>query len=293
MATHSRKNLYPGVNAHLQSYLQNGGNWEGFHQGLIVSLQSLLTKALPDNYYADVQQSLQIKTLTKPDVLISRRHHPEIVRTYKPLSSIATEATLYPYETMEVEELIEYYPSLLIYQLRPENDDLPVTRIEVLSPSNKPPSGSHHEKYEQKRRETLAAKINLLEIDFLHETPPLESLREYVKNYAEKLPHSQAYHMVLTQPFDVEKNTLIYRVLSYEFGVDAPIPAIEIPLLGEESAWIEVGQAYHMTFELSAKYSYAVDYDQLPIAFNKYSPDDQQRIQARMQTVIQQERNES
>ena len=60
--------------------------------------------------------------------------------------------------------------SLIIYRVEPSGDDKPITRIELLSPSNKP-NGSHYQKYISKRQYTLRSQLNLVEIDYLHENP--------------------------------------------------------------------------------------------------------------------------
>lgn len=54
-----------------------------------------------------------------------------------------------------------------------------VTRIELLSPSNKP-GGSDFRVYAEKRVEAIQSGVPLVEIDYLHETPsPLRNLPVY------------------------------------------------------------------------------------------------------------------
>ncbi len=280
MAVYSPKNEYQGINAHLQSQLQQPGeNWEGFHQGFVISLLEVLGKQLPENYYADVEQSLQIKTQSKPDVLISRRPTP----TEKPIIQSAghVQGIVFLEEVVELEDWVDYFPALVIYQ-RHANQDIPVTRIEVLSPANKPPHGSHRFQYLSKRVETLAVKLNLVEIDFLHEQPPIDPLKRYIESGPAK-----PYYAAVTQPVRLEGTKLISNIVVYSWGVDEPIPEIEIPLQGKEVVHVEIGTAYNMTFERTKKYMYAVDYSQLPINFAAYSPADQDRIRARMQAVTQ------
>ena len=78
---------------------------------------------------------------------------------------------------MEEEETLT---GLVIYQAG-EGSVLgrPITRIELLSPANKPP-GSHHEQYMVKRLETLKSGLRLVELDYLHESHPvIQALPSY------------------------------------------------------------------------------------------------------------------
>src|SRR5690606_34079662 len=47
-----------------------------------------------------------------------------------------------------------------------------VARIELLSPANKP-NGRHHDAYNARRAESLESGVPLIEIDYLHEAPPV------------------------------------------------------------------------------------------------------------------------
>ncbi len=58
------ENQYRGVNAHLNSILQNTpGEWESFHASHIVDITRALNKRLPAGYEARVEKSLQIREL--------------------------------------------------------------------------------------------------------------------------------------------------------------------------------------------------------------------------------------
>jgi hypothetical protein len=65
MPIHSKTNLYPGINAHLNSFLQQeGGGWESFHAEHIIDLRRVLAQTLPRGYYAVAEKSLQGETCT-------------------------------------------------------------------------------------------------------------------------------------------------------------------------------------------------------------------------------------
>ena len=136
MAIHAERNLYPGVNAHLNNLLQTSGRqrWRSFHHSYIEFLRIALDRILPVGYVAAAEDSLQI--------------------TVDPEDALA---------------------GLVIYQSG-EGDPpgRPITRIEMLSPSNKP-GGSHHQVYFVKRALTLKSGIRVVEIDLLHLSPPVDA----------------------------------------------------------------------------------------------------------------------
>jgi hypothetical protein len=59
----SNENPYPGVNAHLNSWLQRADHaplWAGFHQSLITCLAEMLNESLPEPYVALIEKSKQV-----------------------------------------------------------------------------------------------------------------------------------------------------------------------------------------------------------------------------------------
>ncbi len=162
MPIHSPKNLYPGVNPHLNSFLQSDeGSWESFHAELIIQLRRFLDENLPAGYLALAEKSLQILSLS---------------------------------QTVEEEELLT---SIVIYQVGEEAPyGRPVTHIEVLSPANKP-SGSHYSRYRVKRIETLQSGLRLVEIDYLHETRPMIT---NLPSYIDRENGAYPYTILVTDP---------------------------------------------------------------------------------------------
>lgn len=62
----SRRNLYPGINPHLNSALQLSG-WRGFHALHLADLARTLDATLPDHYYTASEVSLQITVSDDPE----------------------------------------------------------------------------------------------------------------------------------------------------------------------------------------------------------------------------------
>lgn len=151
MAIRADRNLYPGVNPHLNSFLQQpNGGWKGFHNLFLAQIYAALEQRLPAAYYVANEQSLQIGI----------------------------------YDA-------EYVASLVIYRMVEGGfPGEPVTRIELLSPANKAP-GSDYALYLMKREETLYSGLRLVEIDLLHERRPiLRAVPSYPDREANASPYS-------------------------------------------------------------------------------------------------------
>jgi hypothetical protein len=296
MALHVRKNQYRGVNAHLHSVLQHEtAGWEGLHTKHIADLTAELSAQLPDGYIADLEQSLQIRQFhpdtgeeitlkprrgLRPDLLIS--HIESVLR---PTGMALLEDAAAPTLTLSALESIDYDPrtylSAIVIRRTDNEDTTPVTWIEVLSPTNKA-QGTGAAQYEEKRIKVLQSGLVLVEIDYLHETlSPISKL----PSYPDREPNAYPYTIAVTDPRPtLQTGTL--RV--YGFRVDEPIPTIPIPLaLGDKPVRINLDKVYQQSFEGVSAFSYRVDYEQLPPAFETYDDTDQQRIRVRMQAVIE------
>ena len=278
MAIHLDTNPYNGINAHYNSLLQNmQGGWLTFHSDHITHIKSALNLFLPANYYAVTEQSLQIQLAeggtTRPDIAIFRRSEP----------GIATRASAEIVPTLE----------LATDDVAPEEDDLtaamiykqpdiPVTRLELLSPSNKTSERNH---YLAMRRKTLNQHLRLVELDYLHETPTpfRNALPDYTRHEAESYP----YYIVISDPTPTSASSNgITRF--YCFHVDDMIPKLTIPLLDGESITFDFGDVYKTTFEDDRRTRFLLDYAQVPVNIDSYSQYDRERIIQRMQLIAQQ-----
>lgn len=281
MPIHAPHNLYRGVNPHLMSLLQTSGDelslYESFHNALIGYLRMQLNQHLPEGYSALSEQSLQILTdapkpkRPRPDVTVFRKRDMPIVqaRGLPP----AAEPTL----IIDIEDLLadlpEYLTAVTVYQIKPVRSKLPVLRFELLSPANKE-GGTHHRFYLAKRGETLRSAIPLVEIDLLHEQPPILS-KQPIYPHEEK---SAPYSIGLTLP--PEKIARIYDVF-----VNESLPTINLPLVGSDQVLVNFDQVYQDTYNENSFYHDEVDYAQLPARFDTYSADDQARIRARIAEI--------
>lgn len=150
----------------------------------------------------------------------------------------------------------------------------PVTRVEVMSPSNKP-SGIHAANYLAHRDETLLAGINLVEVDLLHERrSPIKLVRSYPKREERSAP----YVILVTDP---HPNIHAGQTAILYFHVDDPLPDVRLPLLDDDGVVVSLRKVYSRTFAANPYCGmYLVDYARLPVRFETYAQHDQDRIRS-------------
>lgn len=118
-AQHRTTNPYAGINAHHLSWLQNEADvWVSFHAAHIGHIKEFLRESLPEGYIARLEQSLQI------------RRFEAVLDAPAPMLRVVVEDTLPDAE--------DYATAVMVYQVEGDKLGRPVTRIELLSPSNKP-----------------------------------------------------------------------------------------------------------------------------------------------------------
>jgi hypothetical protein len=277
MPLYLRKNQYRGVNAHLQSYFQAHGGWGSFHNRHIGFLVDALNDNLPQGYLVDIEQSLQIREIHPDTGEPIRRPQPDVT-IYQRESALGASSALSStptlvqpvLETMDLSEDL-YLAAVLIYEA--DGSSLlgrPVTRIELLSPTNKQ-GGDGYIQYVDKRNSALKSGLSLVEIDYLHETvSPIKNIPRYPRQ-----PGSFPFSITVSNPSPNLKEGLSY---SYGIAVDHAITIISVPLGHETTFPVDFGAAYDRTFSSMEAYSLRTDYEQLPEHFELYSPADQERI---------------
>ncbi|MBC7809806.1 MAG: DUF4058 family protein [Burkholderiales bacterium] len=305
MPIYSRKNQYVGINAHLHSVMQNlSGTWGVFHSTHIIHLAEAINQRLPAGYTVVPEIGMQIREhhphsgesaaeflqrrqpkskrnrrSIKPDISVYDR---EIERD-TPASGTALAAPTAPSITMPTIDTFEdpemFLTAVIIYRYSQEEGfGEPVAWLELLSPSNKPP-GEGAAQYYDNRKITIRNRIVLVELDYLHQSPPvLYNMPSYADGEANAFP----YHIAVSvpRPSPPEGKTNIYG-----FAVDAPMPVLDIPLSGKDVVRVDFGEVYQHTFESIDFFSQRVDYAAEPPAFETYSAADQARIRARMAAV--------
>lgn len=277
MAHHLNFNPYQGINAHYHSWLQHTeGGWVTFHSDHITHLKSALNRVLPEGYYAVSEQSLQILiaptewSRTRPDIAILHRGQP--------LSSLgAAPSSVAPTLEVQTNQMLineDDLTAVVIY-----SDNQPVTRLELLSPSNKTSERNH---YLAMRRKTLSAGLKLVEIDYLHETPNLYTplLPDYSRHESGAYPYS----IVIADPTPTDSSPSgITRF--YCLRVDEVLPTLPIPLLEQAVVMLDFGAVYQTTFVDDRRTQLLLDYAAPPLNFETYTPTDQALILSLMERI--------
>lgn len=284
MAIHAAKNPYPGINAHVNSFLQaETGEWESFHSIQITYLVETLNEVLPTGYFAHAERSMQISEIavpsskpqkTRADIMIYQADESKKITS--PQSKVAPTNTYEAILLLEELTLEDESPvsAIVIY----EGIGVPVTRIELLSPANKV-GGSHHRKYIERRIETLSSGIHLVELDYLHELPPIVPKHP---SYSKAEKGSTPYLVVIT---NLRTSFEDGQIQVYGFGVDEPFPPVPIPLANDDILEFDLGVPYNRTYASSRLFHLAIDYSQPPLHFDRYLPADRERIEQRMKHI--------
>jgi Protein of unknown function (DUF4058) len=262
-------NPYPGINAHLNSLLQTPGTidqpsmWPGFHSYHIPHIAAALVAQLPPHYFVMPEQSLQIRSSDaeesrhpKPDITIFQRNQPG-----REAVGVLEVAPTWEGVVADIIEPIKQVKAVVIRELLPQHKlGRIVARIELLSPSNKP-RGSNYEAYSVNRVRALEEGIPLIEIDYLHESPPI------VMSRSEVYP----YWIIVTDP---RPDWNLGKARGYGFHVDEPIKKFVLPLSGNEKIVFDLNPVYERTFQ-DGGWANLLDYAVEPERFQTYSASDQ------------------
>lgn len=288
----ARKNPYEGVNAHVQSYAQNNkfGAWKMWHGAYIDDIARALDAQLPPGYEVGMITSLQIGEYHPDSGERIRRPEPDVtVYDVDPTlrsgvsktSGQAPTLELPAIRTLRMDDEV-YLTGIMIYRIVEEDERVPVTRIEVLSPTNKPP-GDGYIQYAEKRDATLAQQMPLIEVDFLHESRPVP---RHVPSYPDGQPESYPCSIYVT---DTRAGLDIGTTKVYGFNVDEAVPLIDIPLAGEEKLTFDFAPPYNRVYEQLSYFRNRVDYAKEPLGFETYSQADRERIRTRMAIIAGQQ----
>jgi hypothetical protein len=288
MVKRTLENPYKGINAHLHSLAQNPAErhptiWTAIHASLIGDTINALNTSLPMNYVARPERSLQIWTedtsseekpqpknkaktrSPRPDVSIYRT---SISDSHSELEGDNAPVLVIPINPFLEEEIT--IPSAVIYEVRDhEIEGKPVTRIELLSASNKR-GGRGEDGYRKNRLEAIRSGTSLIEFDYLHQSiSPLPRIAPYPDN-----ANSHPYYIALTDC----RHGYPDEIYVYIRNVNQALPSkLAIPLAGEDSLIFDFEAVYQHTFRIG-RWGIHIDYDELPRNFDSYSDQDQQTI---------------
>lgn len=268
------KNQYRGINAHLHSYWQGVGGWDSFHTNHVVDLMRGMNKQLmPMGYVADIEPSLQLQTSKQEDAKVVYDNSKN--SSYRQIHVFNSGEAVAISELLNLDDEESEYRAVAIYETSKLVEKTCVVWIELMSPSNKGERESAAQ-YRAKRQKLLRTGSVFLEIDYLHESRSDFRFGSSAKEYP--------YHITVINPHPSFYEGLAYP---YHFDVDEVIPTVEIPLNADDVFKFDFGIAYTKTLDETHYARRFSDYTQLPLNFDRYSPDDQARILNRMIAVIE------
>jgi hypothetical protein len=225
-------NPYPGVNAHLNSWLQRADRtpiWSGFHHSFTVQITYALNLIAPHKYVAVTEKSRQTPVDLPNDVRL-----PRAAVVYKS-------------------------------NLHRKTLDQAVCWMEVIFPHD-----LCHPTYPEQRLAILHNGTVLVEIDLVHESPPVYP---FLPAYPHDL-NAFPYNVLIADPRPDFQHG---RAYTYGFHVDEFAPPILMPLANADAVTFDLNTIYHEWFR-RGRWGDFVDYTQPPERFDTYSAEDQARI---------------
>jgi len=226
---------FPGMNP----YLEQADVWQDFHQSMMPVLREMLSEQVRPAYIVKVEELLFIHELSAEEMRFLGRSDVSVTegRRDRDASTAAGVIEAPAYALAPVAQDVEHH-SLLEVRDRRQRDLVAV--IELLSPTNKNP-GPDREQYLAKRRQLLASRAHLIELDLLRGGPRLP---------LEDLPDSDYYAMVSR----AEERP---RVGIWPVHLREPLPTVPVPLRSPDpDASLDLQQALHRVYDAAGYEDY-------------------------------------
>ena len=238
---------FPGMDP----YLEEPRRWGGVHHLLITAIHDALNTALPEGFFAEVEQYVLIEeddpesddrpSPRNPDVFIP--DSGSVPNTTKARGS-STLGLLDPptsIVTLKLQPLRKSYRILV----QTQDGRGIITAIELLSPSNKTP-GPNREAYLAKRNEFLGAGTNLMELDLLRD--------------GDRLPMGKPRPAIADYYFLVSEAVARPKTSVWAFSVRESIPVIPVHLTSAyDPVPLNLRQALDRVYD-GGRYSQKLDY---------------------------------
>ncbi len=228
---------FPGMDPFLESQ-----KWKSFHTRFITNLGEALTTVVRPRYVVDVEENVYVARedgdllkVIAPDVAVMQKEGwLEFADGVAESSAEPTVLTLPKIDPVEEHFLV----------IRSLDDDVAITIIELLSPTNKLSRDGRTE-YLNKRNTVLHSEANLVEIDLLRGGKRLPTV--------ERLPKGDYYAFVT-------RVELRPKVEVYSWPLERRLPRIPIPLAeGDPDVSLDLQAVFDTTYD-RAGYDYALNY---------------------------------
>ena len=231
---------FPGMDP----FLETNPIFQELHTQMLAEMQALLQPQLRPKYVARLERHLSEGSVwdAPPGAISLARKEPDVTvasrspgRKHSGSTAVLAQPAVSVGEELDADELeLRKQRRIVIYvQDRPR---LAVTGIELLSPGNKQPGAVARERYLEKRASALHGGLHWVEIDLLRggERPPIPV----------PLPENADYLSYVAQATPTGWNHLVYA-----WTLRDPLPALPIPLLGEDQARLDLGACFAAAYD--------------------------------------------
>ena len=153
---------FPGMNP----YLERQGVWQDFHASFVPAMRDALSEQLGPRYVVSVEEHVYVQALPEPERYFSGRPDVAVKQTQFEAHQLETDTAVMDAPSqllLPVQADIQSEPYL---EIRDRDDELVITVIELLSPTNKR-AGPDREQYLAQRQRYLASNVHVIEIDLL------------------------------------------------------------------------------------------------------------------------------
>lgn len=229
---------FPGMDPFLESQ-----RFDDFHHTFVIVVRELLVPLVRPRYVVDAERYVFFSGATETPSPV----RPDVSLTQ---GSGVTPATARPDSVATLEPQIMAVPACeedgqMFLTIRSRDGRQVVTVIELLSPTNKDPTGGQRE-YLTKRENYLKTLASVVEVDLLRggaRLPTREPLLP-ADYFSFVIRHGDRSHAEV-----------------YSWSLRDRLPVIPVPLLpGESDVGLDLQKAFELTYDRSG-YDYAIDYD--------------------------------
>lgn len=228
---------FPGMNP----YLERQGVWQDFHTRFVTALSDALVEQLLPRYVVSLEEHVYVHAPPEPDRYFSGRPDVAVKRTQFEATQLETDTAVLdaPSHLLLPERAdISTEPYL---EIRDRDDELVITVIELLSPTNKR-AGPDREQYLAKRQRYLASNVHVIEIDLL---------RGGDRMPAEDLPDCDYYVLV-------RRAEQLRLAGVWPLRLRDPLPLIPVPLQAPDpDARLNLQSLLHLVYD-RAGYRYRI-----------------------------------
>ncbi len=228
---------FPGMNP----YLEREGVWQDFHASFVPAMRDALSEQLRPRYVISVEEHVYVHAPPEPERHFSGR--PDVAVKQSPFETLQQESDTAVLEAptnllLPVRADIETEPYL---EIRDRDDELVITVIELLSPTNKR-AGPDREQYLVNRQRSLASNIHVIEIGLS---------RGGNRMPTEDLPDCDYYVLV-------RRAEQLRRAGVWPLRLRDPLPLIPVPLQAPDpDARLDLQSLLHLVYD-RAGYRYRI-----------------------------------